>query len=327
VVDGVVYVGGGDSFWYALDAETGDVLWRLGTGDNSATNEGGHYNWSSPLIWQGVAYIGIASACDNPAIRGALLKVDLATKKVTAKFNVVPEGSRGGGIWTSPSLDPATNTIFVTTGEHTVTGQPRAQSMVALDAATLKVRSSWQVPDEEAIEIDSDWGTSPILFTDEAGRDLVAGGNKNGIVYAFDRSDIEAGPVWRRPIAEGGQCAVCAEGTVSSMAFGLGRLYAGGGATTIDGTAYKGGIRALDPATGTIIWEKGLSDPVIAALAYGNGYVVVGDGPNVHVIDATDGALLWSQPTMAGTFAAPSISGGTIVVGLTNGNLWVLGLQ
>ncbi|HYM83182.1 MAG TPA: PQQ-binding-like beta-propeller repeat protein, partial [Candidatus Dormibacteraeota bacterium] len=46
VVNGVVYVGGGDSNWYALDAATGTVLWSVPTGDNSAT--GGHYNWSSP---------------------------------------------------------------------------------------------------------------------------------------------------------------------------------------------------------------------------------------------------------------------------------------
>ncbi len=48
VQGGVVYVGGGDSFWYALDANTGAVLWKVFTGDNSVA--GAHYNWSSPLI-------------------------------------------------------------------------------------------------------------------------------------------------------------------------------------------------------------------------------------------------------------------------------------
>src|SRR2546429_3283311 len=55
VLNGVVYVGGGDSNWYALDSATGKVLWTVPTGDNSAA--GGHYNWSSPLIYNGFAYI------------------------------------------------------------------------------------------------------------------------------------------------------------------------------------------------------------------------------------------------------------------------------
>ena len=37
MLNGVVYVGGGDSDWYALDASTGAVLWDVNTGDNSAT--------------------------------------------------------------------------------------------------------------------------------------------------------------------------------------------------------------------------------------------------------------------------------------------------
>jgi len=56
VQNGVVYVGGGDAYWYALNAANGSVLWKVYTGDNSATS--GHYNWSSPLIYNGYAYIG-----------------------------------------------------------------------------------------------------------------------------------------------------------------------------------------------------------------------------------------------------------------------------
>ena len=37
VVNGVVYVGGGGPYFYALNATTGAVIWQLYTGDNSAT--------------------------------------------------------------------------------------------------------------------------------------------------------------------------------------------------------------------------------------------------------------------------------------------------
>ncbi|HXM54927.1 MAG TPA: PQQ-binding-like beta-propeller repeat protein, partial [Candidatus Dormibacteraeota bacterium] len=103
VQNGTVYVGGGDSNWYALDANTGTVLWSIFTGDNSVT--GGHYNWSSPLLFNGFAYIGVASFGDCPLVPGQLLKVDLSTHQVVATFNAVAAGQVGGGIWTSPSLD------------------------------------------------------------------------------------------------------------------------------------------------------------------------------------------------------------------------------
>src|SRR5438067_847474 len=57
IVNGVLYVGGGDANWYALDPTTGAVLWNVFTGDNS--QPGAHYNWSSPVIYNGAAYIGV----------------------------------------------------------------------------------------------------------------------------------------------------------------------------------------------------------------------------------------------------------------------------
>jgi len=325
VEGGVVYVGGGDAFWYALDAATGGVRWRVATGDNAATETGAHYNWSSPLIWHGAAYICIAGFCDNPSVQGGLLKVDLASHKVVARFEAVPKGTRGGGIWTSPTVDPASSTLFVVTGETTVEDQPLAQSMVALDAGTLKVRGSWRVPKSEAVAAgDSDWSTTPTLFN-AGGRDLVAAGNKNGVLYAFLRSDIAAGPVWRRQLAKPGQCGVCAEGTFSSTAFDGTHLFAAGGATSIGGKDFKGGARSIDPATGAVNWEVGFDDPVLPAVTYDNGFVVIGDGPSLDILDAASGATLFTTPTGSGTYGAPSISGGRIVLGLLDGNLWALG--
>ena len=59
VANGVVYLGGGDSYWYALDAKTGAILWKLYIGKSTAA--GGNYNWAGPLILNGYAYIGVAS--------------------------------------------------------------------------------------------------------------------------------------------------------------------------------------------------------------------------------------------------------------------------
>jgi len=193
VQNGVVYVGGGDAYWYALDASTGAVLWKVYTGDNSAS--GGHYNWASPLLSNGYAYIGIASFGDCPLVQGQLLRVSLSTHQVVNTYNFVPSGQAGAGIWTSPTIDAASNTVYVTTGTQ-AGSQPLAQAVVALDAATLALKGSWQIPAAQAIS-DSDWGTTPIVFDDATGTHLVAAANKNGYLYAYDRTDVTAGPLWQ----------------------------------------------------------------------------------------------------------------------------------
>ncbi|HEY7835638.1 MAG TPA: PQQ-binding-like beta-propeller repeat protein, partial [Ktedonobacterales bacterium] len=320
---GVVYVGGGDAYWYALDESTGAVLWRVFTGDNSAA--GGHYNWSSPLIANGSAYIGIASMGDCPLVQGQLLQVSLSTHLVTNTLNIVPNGQTGGGIWTTPALDPATNTIYVTTGTLNMSSQTMSQAMLAVDANTLAVRSVWQVPAAEVVN-DSDWGTSPVLYTDAGGRQLVAAINKNGIVYSFDRTNVANGPVWRRLIAYGGQCPTCGDGSVSNLAFANDTLFAAGGATTIAGRGYKGGVRALDPATGNIIWEHGDPAPIIPALAYDNGFVLAGAGAMLEALDAGTGARLYGYTTGGTLFGPPAVANGTIYFGSLDHNVYALAL-
>ena len=149
IFNSVVYVGGGDSYWYALDATTGTILWKVYTGDNSAT--GGHYNWSSPLIYNGYAYIGIASVGDCPLVQGQLLQVDLNTHQVVNTFNVVPSGQLGGGIWTSPSLDTTTNTIYVTTGTRDNSTQTLTEAVLGIDATSLTLKSSWAIPASQQV--------------------------------------------------------------------------------------------------------------------------------------------------------------------------------
>ena len=317
VVGGVVYVGGGDSNWYALDAASGSVLWSVPTGDNSAT--GGHYNWSSPLIVGNSAYIGIASLGDCPLVQGQLLRVDLTTHAVVATVNFVPAGQVGGGIWTTPSIDPSTNTVYVTTGTRNMASQTTSEAMVAVDATTLAIKSYWQIP-LSAANADSDWGNSPILFSDGNGRAMVAGVNKNGFLYAFDRTNLALGPLWSEQVAVGGICPTCGDASVASMAFAQGTLYVGGGNTTINGVGYQGAVRAVNPTTGAVLWARGLASPVIPALAYDNGMVFAGVGSRLEVLDATTGARLFSYATGGVIYAPPSISGGVVYIGSGDGN-------
>ena len=104
------------------------------------------------------------------------------------------------------------------------------------------------------------------------------------------------------------------------MAFAQGLLFVGGGNTTIGGVGYAGAVRAINPTTGAIVWQHGLADPVIPALAYDNGMVFAGSGPRLEVLDASTGNRLYSYSTGAVTYSPPSISNGVVYIGSGNGN-------
>ncbi len=322
VQNGVVYVGGGDDYWYALDAKTGKILWKIYTGDITT----GYYNWSSPLLYHGYAYIGTASFGDCPLVQGQLLKVSLKTHKIVQTLNFVPDGQTGGGLWSSPVLDPATNTIFAATGTGSFQ-QPLTQALLAIDASTFAIKSVYKVPEGQTLPDSSDFGATPRLFQDAAGHPLLADINKDGYLYAFNRNHLAAGPIWRTYIAyTGGEYS-----SVSTGAFGDGRLYQAGGNTLIAGKGYEAAVRALDPATGKVLWAHGITGigtgSIIGPVAYINGVVMCGAGNIFEVFDAASGTVLYSYETGNHIYAAPSISHGQIFIGSTDGNLYSFGLS
>jgi outer membrane protein assembly factor BamB len=360
IVNGVVYVGGGDSNWYALDATTGAVLWKIFTGDNSTA--GGHYNWASPLIATAAdghtyAYIGISSFGDCPLVQGQLMQVDINTQTLVHTWDVVANGHVGGGIWTSPAYDAANNEVWVTTG--TIAGSGATfqyeESIVALNATNIcanwstpnasvcgstfsstapnKAAAFWQLPSSDRVN-DSDWGTTPTIYTDENGNQMVSAINKNGYAYAWNRNTLTStgsvGWVWKKQVATGGVCPTCGDGSVSSSAYDSVNhmLFLSGGHTTINGSAVNGFVRGVDPATGNFIWQHGMSNPVIPALAFDNGLVAVAAGATFSVLNSSSGAQLYSTNPGSGTFyGAPSFANGEIFAGSTNKNLYAFGIS
>src|SRR5262249_869297 len=141
---------------------------------------------------------------DCPLVQGQLIKVSLRTHQIVKTLNIVPDGQVGGGIWTTPSIDPETKLIFVSTGTANLITQIWAQALLSIDATTMTIKSVWTLPNAQAV-VDSDFGTTPTLFTDAKGNKLVISVNKNGYAYAFDRNNLGAGPVWQQQLAVGGQ--------------------------------------------------------------------------------------------------------------------------
>ena len=77
---------------------------------------------------------------------------------------------------------------------------------------------------------------------------------------ALDAADISAGPVWSERIAmEGNSPDYYGEGSISPAAFDGTNLYVAGGVTTIGTDTCPGGVRALNPGNGAVIWQTCLS--------------------------------------------------------------------
>ncbi len=320
-------VGGNNVYVYALNAATGAVTWKTVVGSSPDD-----FAWSSPLVYNGSIYYGIASFGDCPLTRGRLVQLNATTGAIENTYYTVPSGCVGGGIWGTPSIDTKTGMLYVATGtQSNCQGQTGDESvgLVELNASNLAFVSGWQIPKSAQIS-DADFGSQPTLFT--AGSKLMVGvANKNGIFYAFDRTNVSAGPVWTQAVASNtGSCPQCDNGSISPAVWDGTNLYIGGGQITINGATCKGSVNAVNPSTGAFIWQHCLNDgPVLGSLVGINGVVVDTQGSWINGInmssgstifryqDTTSGATYYSPVSIAnGYMFAPNLDGSFVAFGL-----------
>ena len=320
----VVFVAGGDGNFYALNSSTGAVIWEtpIDTGLNG-------FLFSSPLLYNGSIYEGISS-CGNGLIRGGITQLDPATGTVLNTFFTAPAGCLGANVWGSPTVDTATGDIYFATGDprSCSSSEPLALSMVETDSS-LNLLGSWQVPASQR-GVDSDFGSTPTLFTATIKgvfHQMVGVQNKNGIYYAFDRSDISQGPLWQKRMSSGGP-GPFKKADISPSAWDGRHLFVGGEQTTINGVTCPGSIRELQRSTGRTDWADCLSGPVLGAVTAVPGVAFVGAGNTAYAVDTSTGAILWTykDTTSSSRFwGAPTISNGQVYFGNQDGNLYAFG--
>ncbi len=315
VANDTLYIGGGDGYWYVLNATTGSIEWKVLVGPPSQ----GFFNWASPLVYGGFAYVGVASYCDMPLVPGGLLQVNLTSHEIQNEFRTTPAGVLGSSVWGSPSIDLKTQTVFFTTGNN-YPKQPGefADAVVAVQAANVSnLVSSWTIPASKQV-VDGDFGSSPTLFTTSAGVTLMGALDKNGYFYAFNASDLAAGPLWADKITTGQ--------SVGSAAFGQGLVYVAAGTADYKGIRSSGAAWALNPATGAVVWEQTLWAKSVSAPAYANGILVVDAGKHLFILNATTGSKLKEPPCTSTFYSPPAIAHGKIFVGCTNGQEFAFGI-
>jgi polyvinyl alcohol dehydrogenase (cytochrome) len=322
-----VFVGGGNASFYALNASTGSILWHTSLGSSPSA-----FIWDSPAVFNGSVYIGTSSFGDCPLVQSKFYQLNAATGAIQNTFNIVPSGCNGGGLWGSPTIDASAGHIFMATGNTgSCSGsEPSTFALVELNASNLGFVSQFQLPSNQTPG-DSDFGSTPTLFTTSTGTAMVGVANKNGTYYAFDRNNIAAGQVWKVQVANGGDCPQCGSGSISPSAWDGHNLYIGGGSTTISGSC-KGSVRKVNPDDGSPIWQHCMSaGPVLGPVtATASGVVAASQGNTVIVMNASTGATVARlHDNLIGSllYGGPSISNGVLFVGNIDGNIYAYSIN
>lgn len=305
-----IYVGAADGYLYALDAATGNTVWRAAVGIPSTTVND-YYLWGSPTVVGGKVYIGISSQCDNPLVRGGVKAFSQSTGSPAGTYLAVPSGSVGASVWSTPAVNSA-GQVFVTTGNNDP-NSPSAgdsNSIVRL-SSTLTRQDIWTVP-AAMLKRDDDFGGSPTLFTatiNGTKTPMVGACNKDGWYFALRANNLAAGPVWKLQVGAGFS-NITGDQCIAAAVWNGSHLFIAGNQTTIGGTTYFGSIREVNPATGAVIWATGLpgaiegtptlnGSGVIAAASYDGAS---GSTNAAFLLNSSNGNLLTTITTNAKDF-------------------------
>ncbi len=316
----VVYAGGGDSAVYAMNAHTGEILWRVPLADPQT----GAYLWSSLMLSNNALYVGIASLTDCPMVRGGLARIPLDDPTHPSIRYFMPPNQQGAGVWSTPAIDEKNGLVYVATGNADTQDAENGiwgSALLALDATTLDVRSYFFRPITPE-EDDADWGSSPLLF-ESGGQPLIAANGKNGVMYVLTTPDLSL--VWSYTLAIDCDSPEVGCGSISTPAFDGKTLVTGSGQPSAD-SSLQGAVYAFDPASQNLLWMYPATGTVLGPVTLTPGLVFVSSDAKLAALDIATGAELWNDGGHAGLYSQPVVSGGVLYATYINGDVIAWGL-
>ncbi len=210
IKDGRVVRATTDGYLFALDIETGKLVWEKKVIDTSK-NEGS-FN-IAPVIFDDLVLLGLGIS--EQGVKGWIGAFKLENGDPVWRFNTVPDdnepgaetwgnaGARvkgGGAVWSPLSVDPEKGLVYVPVANPAPDFyddiRPGANlytcSMIVLDIRTGKLKWHYQAVPHDI----HDWDTtqvSPLFETSVAGknRKLVAVAGKDGLLHVLDRETKE----------------------------------------------------------------------------------------------------------------------------------------
>ncbi len=285
-----VYFGDLAANIYAVDAETGRIIWKKRIDEYPFARITG-----SPTFHAGRLYVPVSSREESqvadPAyaccrFRGSVVALDAETGRQIWKTYTVDAAKRTGksraavqlfgpagvAVWVAPTVDARRGIVYVGTGNDYAAPATRlSDAIVAFDMHTGRIRWARQMtmddiwnghcrapkrdpelcPDADAP--DFDFGASPVLVEMKGRRSFLVTANKSGLVMALD-PDRGGRTIWQQRVAKGGTQG----GILFGPAVDAATVYA-----PISDFARKGrtpdpnaggGLAAVDLASGAVRW-------------------------------------------------------------------------
>jgi len=300
VANGMVYVASRDSSLYALDATTGQLVWKYRTGNSV---------FSSPAVANNVVYFGSTDhniyALDahtgtliwkytaNDAFAYASPTVASGVVYIGSSALYALDASTGALLWKFPTQGVTFTTPAVVNG--IVYFESTDGSLYAVEAATGLL--IWQ-----DIINDLETHTSPAVA--------------NGMVYigsagymlAFDASTGEGRWGYQTSAFH-----------VSAPAVANGVVY-----FTSFWNPY--GVYALNADTGELLWNYPGVGHNAVAIANGVIYAISWDDHHVYALDASTGALLWKNAVAFRSDGSPVVANGELYIASFAATMYAYGL-
>ncbi|HEX4204639.1 MAG TPA: hypothetical protein VHZ51_10690 [Ktedonobacteraceae bacterium] len=324
--------GGGDgqADYYALNATTGQVMWKTALGPAPQ-----NFLWGSAALSNGSIYVGLASFGDCPLTQGKLFKLNANTGAIQSAYNIVPDGCLGGGIWGTPTISPDGTKLYVATGTYRSCNAPGNNSagVIELNTATMSLMGAWHIPSEEVQGTDIEFGSAPTLMNfnyNGTNEHYVGISAKDGQFYIFYQDRISLGPIRHVFIADSGNCPQCDGGAIAPAVWDGSTVYVAGGHATINGVGCKGSVDAINPVNGGYKWRRCLtSGPVLGPLAGFPGAVIATQGSKFDALSMATGNVLFEYTDgSAGSmfYSGVSIASGQVYAPNLDGNFFDFGL-
>jgi alcohol dehydrogenase (cytochrome c) len=210
IKDGRVVRATTDGYLYALDMESGKLLWEKKL--VAAEKNEGSFN-GAPLIFEDLVVVGLGIS--EQGVKGWIGAFKLESGEPVWRFNTVPDEGEpgaetwgkpdarlhgGGAVWAPVSLDHEKGLLYVPVANPAPdfydTVRPGANlytsSMVVLDVRTGKRQWHYQLVPHDTHDWDATQA-SPLFTTKVNGktRNLVATGGKDGLLHVLDRDTHE----------------------------------------------------------------------------------------------------------------------------------------
>jgi polyvinyl alcohol dehydrogenase (cytochrome) len=225
---------------YAVDAQTGKLLWKVKAGEHPRAKSSNGVAVSEGQVFAGFSSMetttGATSTYECCSFRGHVVALDANTgKKLWRTFVITEEpkprgknaqgvtlyGPSGGSVWNVPTVDVKRKRVYVGTGNaYTSPAAEGTDSVIALDSETGRIVWQHQEVKGDAYiancsatrrggdncpeTLGPDWdfgGSSMILHTLPDGRDILVAGSKGGLSMAFD-PDNNGAVLWKTNLAE-----------------------------------------------------------------------------------------------------------------------------